>query len=94
MPIDEDYYKTIKTDDTFNSNYIEYESEEDKNKTLSIKDYLNMIKPYLRDIINDHETQGEWKIHSDNEVIDYKTQGEWKIQLTMIINLISSKESD
>ena len=21
-----------------------------------------MIKPYLRDIINDHKTQGEWKI--------------------------------
>ena len=21
-----------------------------------------MIRPYLRDIINDHKTQGEWKI--------------------------------
>ena len=34
------------------------------------------------------------KIHSDNKVIDYKTQGEWKIQLTMLINFISSKDSD
>ena len=78
----------------FNSNYIEYESKGDKNKTLSIKEYLNMIRPYLRDIINDHKTQGEWKVYSANEAIDYKTQGEWKIQLTMVIKFISSKDSD
>ena len=53
-----------------------------------------MIKPFLRDIINDHKTQGEWKVNSGNEVIDYKTQGEWKIQLTIIISFISSKDSD
>ena len=35
-----------------------------------------MIRPYLRDIINDQKTQGEWKVYSGNEVIDYKTQGE------------------
>ena len=28
----------------------------DKNKTLSIKEYLNLIRPFLRDITNDHET--------------------------------------
>ena len=38
-----------------------------------------MIKPYLRDIINDHKTQGEQKLHSGNEVIDYKTLGEKKL---------------
>ena len=37
-----------------------------------------MTKPYLRDIINDHKTQGEWKVHSANEAIDYKTQRKWK----------------
>ena len=66
----------MKTNDAYNSNYIEYESKGDKNKTLSIKEYLNMIRPYLRDIINDDETQGEWEVHSENEVIDCKTQGE------------------
>ena len=25
--------------------------------------------------------QGEWKVHSDNEVIDCKTQGERKIEI-------------
>ena len=94
MSIDEDYYKPTKTNDDFNSKYIEYESEGDKNKTLSIKEYLNMIKPYLRDIIINHKTQGDWKVHSGNEVINYKTQGEWKIQLKMVINFISSKDSD
>ena len=76
LSTDEDYYKPIKTNDAFDSNYIEYESKGDKNKTLSIKEYLNMIRPYLRDIINDQKTQGEWKVYSGNEVIDYKTQGE------------------
>ena len=53
-----------------------------------------MIRPYLRGVINDHKTQGEWKVHSGNTVINYKTQGEWKIQLAMVINFISSKDSD
>ena len=42
--------------------YIQYESIVDKDKNLSIKEYLDIIKPYLSDIINDHKTQGEWKI--------------------------------
>ena len=45
LSIDEDYYKPIKTNDAFNGNYIEYESKGDKDKTLSIKEYLNMIRP-------------------------------------------------
>ena len=48
----------------FSNNYIEYESKGDKDKTLPIKVFLNKIKLYLRDIINDHKTQGEWKVYS------------------------------
>ena len=77
LSIDEDYYKPIKTNDSFNNNYIEYESKGDKDKTLSIKEYLDKIRPYLSDIINNHKTQGEWKVHSgNNRITDYKTQGE------------------
>ena len=94
LSIDEEYYKPIRINSYFNDNYIEYEGKGKKKKTLSIKENLNMIKQYLRDIINNHKTQGEWKFHSGNEVINYETQGEWKIQLTMIINFISSKDSD
>ena len=39
---------------------MEYESIGDKEKILSIKEYLNMIRLYLNDIINDHKNQGEW----------------------------------
>ena len=40
----------------------ERESNGDKDKTLSIEKYLNEIKPYLSDIINDLKNQSEWKI--------------------------------
>ena len=53
-----------------------------------------MITPYLRDILNNYKTKGEWKVHSGNEVIDCKIQWAWKIQSTMIISVISSKYSD
>ena len=92
--IDEDYYKPLITIDAFNSNYIQYESKGNKYKILTPSEYLDMIKPYLSDIINDHKTQSEWRIHSRNTITEYKTQGEWKIHLTMAINFISSKDSD
>ena len=51
-----------------------------------------MIRPYLSDMINEHKTQGEWRIHSGNTIIKRKPQSEWKIQLAMAINFISSKK--
>ena len=53
-----------------------------------------MIKPYLSDIINDHKTQGKWRILSGSKIIEHKIQSEWKLQLTMAINFISSEDSD
>ena len=92
MPIDEDYYKPIITNGAFNSNYIQYESMEGegKDKNLSVEKYLDKIKPYSRDIMNDHKTQGEGRIHSENTIIKQTTESEWKIQLTMEINFVSS----
>ena len=37
---------------------------EGENKVLSIEEYLDKIKPYLSDTINNHKTQGIWEIHS------------------------------
>ena len=37
----------------FWSNYIEYESSVDRNRILSIEEYLRKCRPYLKDIIND-----------------------------------------
>ena len=61
LSIDEDYYKPIIARGAFNSSYIQHESKGDKGKNLSIKKYLNMIRPYLSDLINDHKTQGKWR---------------------------------
>ena len=43
-----DYRKPIRVGNFWNNNYIEYESSGDRNKNLSIKEYLDKIKPYLR----------------------------------------------
>ena len=45
-----------------NINYIEYESNGDRNKSLSLEEYLNKIRPYLRDIIIDLQRCDTWKI--------------------------------
>ena len=60
--IDKDYYRPIKIKSAFNGNYIEYESKGDKDKNLSSKEYLDMIRPYLSYMINNHKTRREWKI--------------------------------
>ena len=41
---------------------MEYERKGDKDKNLSPEEYLDIITPYLSDMINDHKTRGEWKI--------------------------------
>ena len=91
LSIDEDYYKPIIIKGAFNNNYIQYESKGDTGKNLSIKKYLNMIRPYLSDIINDHKSQGKWRIHSGKKIIERKTQSEWKFQPTMVIILFILK---
>ena len=65
---EEDYYEPARISNAFNNNYIEYESNGGKDKVLSVKEYLAMIKEYLRDIINDHKTQDEWKIQLTMEI--------------------------
>ena len=72
---EDDYYKTIKTGNTFSSNYTEYESNGDKNKSLSVKEYLYKIRPYLSDMINDLKTQGEWKIELTREINFMSSKG-------------------
>ena len=59
LSVDEDCYKPIITNSAFEGNYIQYESKGNKEKILTISEYLHMIRPYLRDIVNDHKTQGE-----------------------------------
>ena len=71
--IDEDHYKPVKIKSAFNGNYIEYDSNGDKNKYLSPKEYLNTIRPYLSDIINNYKTPKILKFHLSNKVFDFET---------------------
>ena len=41
-------------------NYLEYRSG--GNDSLNFEEYLNLIKPYLNDLINTYKDIGEWKI--------------------------------
>ena len=57
-------FKPEKTDDGFDgrrNNYIEYTSEGDDYNNLSPEEYLDIIRPYLKDLINNHSQSGEWK---------------------------------
>ena len=67
LSIDEDYYKPIIAKGAFNGSYIQYESKGDKGKNMSMKEYLNIIKSYLSDIINYHKTCGLVRHHSGNK---------------------------
>ena len=67
----------MKVGSSWIKNFIEYESNGDRNKNLSVKKCFNKIKIYLRDIM-----------------IDLQKSGTWKVQLTVAINLISSKDVD
>ena len=58
---DRDYCKPIITDNVFaggRNNYIEYKSKGERYESLSPKKYLKMIRPYLRDLINDNKATG------------------------------------
>ena len=68
LSISEDYYKPIIVNGAFNNNYIQYESRGDKDKILTISEYLDMIRPYLVDMINEHKSQSEWKIQLSMEI--------------------------
>ena len=76
----DDYYKPILVKSSFKENYKYYESRGDKDKKLSVKQYLYKIMPYLSDLINEH------KANENNS-------NEWKIQISMNVNLVSSNDT-
>ena len=62
-----DYFKPKKTDEGFaggRNNYTEYIREGDDNKNLSLEKYLEIIRPYLNDLINDlnHLENGKFNL--------------------------------
>ena len=45
---EENYYKPVGVNNFGSNNYIECESNGDRNKTLFVEEYLNKIRPYLK----------------------------------------------
>ena len=66
--------KTIDSLDNKRNSYIEYKSTGDKDENLSPKEYLDLIRPYLGDVINDHKTPMKVKVHLSDKVTDYETK--------------------
>ena len=56
---DRDYFKPIRNDDDgfagIDNNYMEYVSKGDRYEKLLPEEYLDIIRPYLRDLINKHK---------------------------------------
>ena len=46
----------------WNYDYLEYESSGDRNKNILVIEYLDKIKPYLRDITINLQEADTWKI--------------------------------
>ena len=94
---DRDYYKPIRTNDGSagrRNNYGEYKSIGDRYENLSPKEYLKMIRPYLRDLINEHKPIDESNDDDDdddNNNNDDTDGAEWKIQVAMENSCISTK---
>ena len=47
---EENYYKPVRVSNFWRNSYIEYESDSDRSKPLSVEEYLNKIRPYLKEI--------------------------------------------
>ena len=92
---DRDYFKPIRTDDDgfagIDNNYMEYVSKRDRYENLSPEEYVNLIRPYLRDLINKHKPIEELNNNNNNNNNNDTDRGEWKIQLTMQNSCISTK---
>ena len=58
----EDYHKPVRVGNFYCNKYIDCESNGDRNKILSVKEYLDEIKPCLKDIINNLKNSDTWKI--------------------------------
>ena len=46
-----------------------YESKGDKGSKLAIYEYFDIIRPYLKDMIDNHKARGEWKIQLTMRIV-------------------------
>ena len=58
---EENYYKSKRLNNFWNNIYIEYESNGDKTRNLSLDKYFHKIKAYLRNIVINPQKFDAWK---------------------------------
>ena len=66
---EEDYYKPTEVKSAFDGSYVLYESRGDKDANLTLYEYFDKIKPYLKDMIDDYKSKGERKIQITMRII-------------------------
>ena len=83
----EKQYEPLEIKSAFDSNYTEYESKGDNNGNLSLYEYLNIIRPYLRDMIDNHKANSGWKIQfvMKIKVISFLDANEFRKMHTKVI---------
>ena len=59
---EKNYYEPVTVSIFLSNNYIEYKSKSDRKKTLSVQEYPDKIRPYLKHIINNLKKSNTWKI--------------------------------
>ena len=52
----------VRVNNFLSNNYIEYKSNGDKNRILSVEEYLDKVIPCLKDIVNDLKKSDTWKV--------------------------------
>ena len=59
-------YEPVLIKSGFDNNYLEYISN--GNDSLNLNEYLELVKPYLNDLINVYKAKGEWKLQISAEI--------------------------
>ena len=55
-------FEPVRVNNFLSNDYIEYKSNGDKNRILSVEEYLDKVIPCLKDIVNDPKKSDTWKV--------------------------------
>ena len=65
----EEYYEPKETKSAFDGSCMLYETRGDEDAKLALYEYFDKIIPYLKDMINDYKSKGEWQIQITMRII-------------------------
>ena len=93
---EKDYYKPTEVKSAFDGSYMLYESRGDKDAKLALYEYFGKIKPYLKDMIDDYNSKGEWKTEITIRIIfiSFIDKNETQVMHTKSDNVEIMNDSD